>query len=411
MLRKGAQYAVCNLVLIVLLCSVSFADEFHYNNFLIGDRAAGMGGAYTAISDDPSGLYYNPAGVVYATGKNLSASVNAYYNKTKKYEGVIGGNGWERNSSSLLPNFFGITQPLGSLTFGFSYAVPDSILENQSQDFANVPTTFGTASQYIINFNNEDTTYNFGPSLAYELNSKLSVGATLYLHHRSNRSILNQIITLPGGGGAEWDNQYISVVERGVRPVLGVMWSPADKVTVGLSLAKTFLYSESKNIQLTTKAPGAEPNVLFDSVPGKRKFPFELRAGVAYFASSSLLISADGSYYTKVTDPDFGDRVSVLNGALGAEYYLSKEWAVRGGLFSNAANTPKLQIDRMNQDEHVNLRGVSASISNFSRNTSITFGANYTTGKGQAQIIGDSANIQDVKETGLMMFLSSSYSY
>jgi len=48
-----------------------FADEFHYNNLLIGDRASGMGGAYTAISDDASGMYYNPAGIVYVTDKNF----------------------------------------------------------------------------------------------------------------------------------------------------------------------------------------------------------------------------------------------------------------------------------------------------------------------------------------------------
>ncbi len=233
----------------------------------------------------------------------------------------------------------------------------------------------------------------------------------MYVYHRSNRSILNQIISQQGAG-IEWDNQYINVVERGYRPVLGVMWSPADKWTIGLSLAKTFLYNESYSIQNTTKAATvSNPATMFDSIPGKRKFPIEIRGGVAYFASSSFLISADASYYTKVTDANFGDRVAVLNGALGAEYYLNKNWAVRGGVFSNLANTPELQSGRVNQDERVDLYGVSASISSFSRNTSITFGTNYTTGSGKAQIIGDVSNIQDVKEEGWMIFVSSSYSY
>ena len=59
------------------------ADENHYSNQLIGYRAAGLGGAYTAISDDPSGLYYNPAGIVYAQTSNLSASVNAFQCRRK----------------------------------------------------------------------------------------------------------------------------------------------------------------------------------------------------------------------------------------------------------------------------------------------------------------------------------------
>ncbi len=411
MFLKYVRQIVLSFVLLSLLSGVSFADEFHYNNFIIGDRAAGMGGAYTAISDDPSGLYYNPAGIVYSTGRNLSASVNAYYNQNKKYDNVIGGQGWQRNSSSLLPNFFGITQPLGKFQFGFSYAVPDSIREDQSQVFANVPTTLGTATQYVINFRNEDDTINFGPSLAYQFSDSFSAGLTFYLHHRKRETILNQLILVPGS--AEWSNEYINLVERGYKPVLGIMWSPADKWTVGFSVAKTFLYNESMTIQSTLKdgTLNTDPSLAFDSTDAKRKYPYEVRGGVAYFASSSLLVSADGSYYTKVSDPVFGDRVTVLNGALGTEYYLDKNWALRGGLFSNMANTPKLDSTRSGQDEKVDFYGVSASISNFTRNTSVTFGGNYTTGSGKAQIISDSTNIQDVTASGWMIFLSSSYSY
>lgn len=35
--------------------------KFLYIKFLPGDRASGIGGAYTAVSDDPSGSFYNPA--------------------------------------------------------------------------------------------------------------------------------------------------------------------------------------------------------------------------------------------------------------------------------------------------------------------------------------------------------------
>ena len=33
----------------------SLADQYHYMNILQGDRAQGMGGAFTAIADDASG--------------------------------------------------------------------------------------------------------------------------------------------------------------------------------------------------------------------------------------------------------------------------------------------------------------------------------------------------------------------
>lgn len=402
-------------VLFVLISSPSSADEFHYNSFLIGDRASGMGGAYTAVSDDPTGLYYNPAGIVYATGRNLSASVNAYYNFHKKYKDVIGGNGWERNSSSLLPNFFGITQPLGKFQFGFSYAVPDSIQEDQDQTFSDLPSRFAgvTVTRYVINFNNEDTTYNFGPSLAYEISSSMATGITLYLHHRSNQMIMNQFISLDNGT-YEWTNQYTELVERGVKPVLGFMWAPADKITIGLSLAKTFLYSASITSQATSFSNTAGTIVTREETPSpgsKRKYPLEVRAGVAYFPTSSLLFALDGKYYAKVDDPVFGNRVSVLNGSFGAEYYMSRSWALRAGIFTDLANTPDLDSSLSGQFEKIDLYGVSASISNFSRNTSITLGGSLTSGSGKAQIVTDSTELQNVDALGWTIFLSSSYSY
>ena len=149
----------------------------------------------------------------------------------------------------------------------------------------------------------------------------------------------------------------------------------------------------------------------FDNNDGaKRKYPYEIRAGVGYFASPSLLITADAAYYTKVNNPG-DDRVSIVNGALGAEYYLNKSWAVRGGVFSDLANTPELQAGRSGQSEKIDYYGLSSSISNFSRNTSITLGGNVTSGSGKAQILGSSTTIQNVDSTGWTIFLSSSYSY
>ncbi|MDH5258366.1 MAG: hypothetical protein OEX07_10165, partial [Gammaproteobacteria bacterium] len=50
----------------IIFANTALADQYHYNNVLIGNRASGMAGAYVAVSDDPSGLYYNPSGIVYS---------------------------------------------------------------------------------------------------------------------------------------------------------------------------------------------------------------------------------------------------------------------------------------------------------------------------------------------------------
>lgn len=397
--------------IMLLLCSHATADDFHYNNVLIGDRASGMGGAYTAISDDAAGLYYNPAGIVFANSKNISASVNAYQNLTKQYKGVVGGDPWERKSSSLQPNYFGIIQPIGKVTFGFSYAVPDSIHENQDQIFYNLPNV----SSSVINFNNDDDTYNFGPSVAVALAKDVSIGMTLYLHQRRSQTILNQLTYIITPSSYVWSNLNVETKEQGVRPILGLEWSPVEKLSLGIAASRVMLYDSSTTIQGTcssnTGACSPLPVFYSDSFDTKRKYPVQIAAGAAYFASPSLLMSFDATYYFNVHDRTVNDKKAVLNLALGTEYYFNKDWAIRGGLFTNRANTPDLDPAQMNQREQMDLYGASLSLSRFTRNTSVSLGGNVSYGTGKAQIERDSTAIQDASTFGWTLFLSSSYSY
>jgi long-chain fatty acid transport protein len=284
--------------------------------------------------------------------------------------------------------------------------VPDSISEDQDQVFYNISST---VDRYVLNFNNDDNTYQFGPSLAGEISKNLSVGATLYFHRRSSQMTMNQLVNL-SDGSFEWTNQYVELNEQGLRPIAGIMWSPVEKVTIGLAFSKIYVTSSDLRTQLTTKAANPVPSNTIDrsdtTDTRKRDYPLELRAGIAYFASNSLLLTLDGTYYNKVTD-----RVSVLNAAVGAEYYLDKNWAVRGGLFSDMANTPDLVAGKTDQAEKIDNYGISASISNFTRNTSITLGTSITTGSGKAQLFPGDPSIQNASTFGWNLYLSSSYSY
>jgi long-subunit fatty acid transport protein len=429
-------------VMISLFAGTAAADDQHYTNLLIGDRASGMGGAYTAVSDDATGLYYNPAGVAYTAGRSISASVNAYYDTEKKYKSVIGGNGWVRTSSSLLPNYFGVVQPMGKFKVGFSYAVPESIMEDQDQVFHNLPLSTTRVngqpsvadlnpgvkiSSYIINFNNESTTYNFGPSIATELTNNLAAGVTLYYYQRKTQWILNQIVRTDAGG-SEWTNLYYQSQEWGFRPILGLMWTPVSNVSVGLSMSKILIQGSEISQQYAYRrqglavgydmnGDGIQDTVLSDdayvpyaipSIDTKRKYPTQISLGVAWFPSQSLLLSADINHYSAI----HGQNVEAVNNlALGAEYYVSKNWAVRGGFFTDYANTPTISANNASQPEHIDLYGETLSISHFTRNTSVTLGGGYTYGTGKAQILSGSSKIQDAESQGWMLFLSSSYSY
>jgi long-chain fatty acid transport protein len=174
---------------------------------------------------------------------------------------VIGGHGWNRTSSSLLPNYFGVIQPLGNkVKIGISYAVPESIMADQDQTFTDLPLSASLAalnpgvriSSYIINFNEESNTYNFGPSIAYEISNTFSTGLTLYYYQRKTQFILNQLIKTTNGG-YEWTNNYFQTEEKGLRPVLGFMFTPIEKFSFGVSLSKIFVNSPKPSFKIPTE--------------------------------------------------------------------------------------------------------------------------------------------------------------
>lgn len=405
-----------NLKCVVSLALLSFAvtsgaDEFHYNNILIGDRASGMGGAYTAVSDDPGGMYYNPAGIAYSTGKSLSASVNAYNVSSRTYKGVIGGQDWTRTSSTLLPNFFGIIQPIGKFKVGFSYAVPDSNQENQDQKFYRTDL----AATHTINFNNKNDTNLFGPSVAAQLSDSFSAGVTLYVHKRSTEAILNNSIVSDSGSNFIWSNGYTESDEWGLKPVVGVMWAPMDKLSLGLTVSKTVVLISDILTQTTLSSVTTPlPARTFNTYTDKREYPYQVTAGVAFFPDSSLLLSGDVSYYSAVDYTlvnSLNKRDSVINGALGAEYYVNKSWAVRGGLFTDFANTPAVVEGGTDQKENIDMYGGSLTVSHFTKNTSISCGGSYKFGSGKSQVLGGNSPIQDVDSNNWTLFVSSSYSY
>ena len=429
-------------VMLSCMAATASADDYHYTNLLVGDRASGMGGAYTAISDDATGLYYNPAGIVYTTVRNLSASVNAYYDNVKTYKDVISGNGagYVRKSSALLPNYFGVVQPVGKFKIGISYAVPDSITENQQQTFSNYPidplfqplNPGVNVSSFTINYVNEYNVYDLGPSIAMELTDNFSTGLTLYYHKKTDLFILNQVSNY-SNGGSNVSSEYYDTNEWGVRPVLGFMWSPMTSVSVGLAFSRIFIEGSTTNFMDTLVIQNLvisnnpfTNNVTItpsgaSSTSAKREYPTQVTLGVAWFPTPSLLVSGDIQYFTKVNEQDatIGGQSYVLrhlaepvtNIALGTEYYLSKNWALRAGFFTDKSNTPNVEAGGMNQPEHIDLYGGTMSISSFTRNTSVTLGGGITAGTGNAQIVSNNTRIQSVTSRGWSLFLSSSYSY
>lgn len=65
-------------VVALLLASPLWADDAHYQNFALGAQGAALGGAFGAVADDASGLWYNPSGLVDGARHNVSINTTLY---------------------------------------------------------------------------------------------------------------------------------------------------------------------------------------------------------------------------------------------------------------------------------------------------------------------------------------------
>ncbi len=395
------------------------ADPYHYQNILIGSRAAGLGGAYTALSDDTSGCFYNPAGLAMIPTTSVSASMNAYQKSKKTYKGILtdtsgGSQDWVQESSVLLPNYFGVAKKFGKGMMGISYAVPDSTIRRQDQTFTNIRSSIpgNSIDQYIINIDDTDNTYLFGPSYALRLADNLSVGATVYVYYRDKQIIRNQALFFEQGEHL-WVNSYDTQEDWGYRPMVGLIWEPVEKIALGFTLSQIRLFTTDRRIQSlernTTDSDYADTNTLSLQTSNSDlvdDHPLTGRFGLAYFVNPRLLFAGDLTYHAEA-----GDKAATFNIAMGFEYYLKDNLALRAGLHSDRANTEALNEGDTYQPEHVDIYNVSVSASLFNGPSNITIGATYGYGSGEAQMIEGQTDIQDVEISSLSLFLAASYAF
>lgn len=404
-----------NKLILVLMFALNFAcpgyaDDTHYINSNVGDRASGMAGAYTAVSDDSSGCYYNPAGIAFAPSNKFSASVNAVSVSTRVYKDVIrnqsgGTQDWEQKSFSLLPNFFGIVQKFGAGMVGFSYAVPDSAQMRQKQTFTNV-AGIKAIDAYTIDINNYDKAYLFGPSYSYQVSNSLSFGGTLYYYYRDSERIINEFVQFNDATEAI-TNVHTTRTDQGLKPILGVIWDPIDNLSLGLTVSKLWILSSNPESQSIANNYGidAADFSLSNVKLAEDKFPFSTNLGLAWFYSPSLLFSCDLKYFDKINE-----KKSVLNMAFATEYYTSDHFAIRAGVYTDLSNAPDVTAAAASDNEQIDIYGVTLSGSLFSGKSSVSAGVDWGFGKGDSQVTS-SNTVYDVVYNNLTFHISTSFNY
>ena len=438
---------VASFALSLVTAAKLHADQYHYNNVLIGDRAMGLGGAFCGVADDASGVLYNPAGLAFALSNDISGSANALYKKRVVYKKTIGDSDFTEKSEGTLAPFFGGLQKLDNvwpgLVVAFGMFNTDSELKDQD-DKIEAPDLGIVRFHRTVNL--RASTQGFGLAAAKRVTSTVALGLGLnYLWvdelvqeyqdaHTSfaiskENHLIYQILT---------QNIRQRLVVKVLQPTLGVQWAATGKLSVGVHLKFPLVMSQSfENGQEVTRSyvdSGlAVPDDHFNDSKGtstrvvKRdlvetesdkntnpigKYPSEYRLGIGYFASTRFLYTLDVISVSEAEgDVTLYKRQSVLNFATGAEYYITPSVPLRLGLFSNNDARAKLKAETKNQPDHIDYLGGSVFFAWVQPNSAISLGAVFQKGSGKAQKIANQVKTQDVTAFSQTIAFSASHSF
>ena len=296
-----------------------------------GTIGPAMGNAYVAHPEDPSATYYNPAGLALENGNEVSLGLTYFYPAVwiKGIEGVR-----DYIDNDKVTGFsLGIDTNLGHMTgyhqlskwsFGlFIYTPPDRAYSVHAIPISDQSYVLykNTASQLMLLL-----------GLGYNIASFLQIGVSAMLYMPGKMTTLyylNTNTSPPNVVLIENRDLTISAV-----PEIGLIITPFKILDIGvvyrmrnssgLSGMTTFIINDTPTIG----EPAEEKTVTT---------PDQIAIGVSITPSSAIRVNADITYSiwsnTGVTDTqdNFMGGVDTITPALGIEYDLTNDWALRTG--------------------------------------------------------------------------------
>lgn len=365
-------------VLISTLALEARADDTHYHDYPIGGRAVGLGGAFVALADDPSGLYYNPAGIVDSPHNSLQVSTNLYGIEIAVSRDILGSfadtlTDIDRVFAELqiIPTTAGFVQGIGEResdgryrhTIGLGAFVP-------SYRSVTVQTTGTADSGDRVAYRRDlvDRTIQACAAYAFRLDSIWRFGLTGALTYRTLRDQeATSIDSAPNGAPARFNTgetlldatAVALVLTAGAKAQLDEAWS------LGLAInTPTVQVFDTARLRVTrssagTEGPGfelLEPADLRSEIrnPPSLRFGFAHRTAGGIFTGDAvlhgpvkyrLLVLPDGSenVASRLTIATEIERRPVLNLNAGFETMVTQDLSVAFGFWTNFSSAPEIE--------------------------------------------------------------------
>jgi long-chain fatty acid transport protein len=343
-------------VLLVLLfgASTSFAAGFRLPE--AGVKAMGMGFAFTAQADDPSAIYFNPAGLTQLKGQNIMVGVTYVRENGNEFTGttpLTGGATVSETQKSLnffIPNaYYTRTTNSGNVAYGVGIFAPFGL----GQEYKDKHTSIFRNQITMIDLQ----TIVVNPTIAFKVNEVLSVGGGIdYMYGRAK---LEQTpVSLVGnlydgelkGNGDAWGYNF------------GLLLKPTENLRIGANYRSPFTL-EIKDADVNfSNVNAAYGSGLLGTTPSNTKgsatvaMPATFALGAAYtmgkltveadadwtfwHSFSSLPITLENQVPTAPSTNAQKNWKDVCAVRLGVEYRVTDPLALRAGFYYDPTPVP-----------------------------------------------------------------------
>lgn len=270
-MRKRTLVILLGVVVLIAFGAISV----HASGYAIVEQGVrGLGTAYAgsaALAEDPSTIFYNPAGLVRLSGKQIEAGAHYIVTKAEfKDQGstvaalvggarLTGSDGGDAGEGSLVPNLYYTQELSDGVVVGLGIHAP-----------------FGLASEYERDWKGRYhavesrlATININPSVAARMNDKWSAGAGLSIEYAeatlSSKADVGTIAQLPpfngAFGGTPQGDDGFSEVEGdgwGYGFNIGILFEPTQSTRFGLSFRSSIHHKLDGDVKWEYETPTAQ---------------------------------------------------------------------------------------------------------------------------------------------------------
>ena len=405
----------------------------NYQMVPIGSRAAGMGGAYTALACDEGALHYNPASLSCSDSSHLELSANAYVLQGMLIHGALGrGEDLTAVTYHSIPSIVGAVRVLSEgstrtdvatyprrFTFGFTVSIPATLALKID------PARADQRNHVSFAIRDDLTAGDLG--LGYQINREISVGVAVGAVLRSTEQHASWLLVRSSGTPCAVGscNDYLAFDDDresyalGGRIKLGVLARPARHFSFGLTVTTptVHVYGRAKESSNLARADGSG----FAAVPTRAEgssevgLPLRIALGAAYVRSRytfSADLSLNFPQHARVVYDAKAQAISGLgpppsipdvvvartfqpNINLGAAIPFGPERELDIGLFTDLSSVSRAAIDGAGADR-VHMFGGSMALGLLGKESRAWFGLSGEIGSTTTRVPGQSFSYERV---------------